>query len=136
MSIGQTLIAKGLINPEQFEKALELHQREGLRLDRAVIQLGFLSEAKMLEVLAEQLHLSIVNLEEITIDNQVLKSLPPRFVYRKRLVPISKENGTLKIATSDAFDNYVLDEIRLVTGLQIEQVLALRDDIEKVIKTH
>ena len=62
MSIGQTLIAKGLINPEQFEKALELNQREGLRLDRAVIQLGFLSEKEMLEVLAEQLHLSIVNL--------------------------------------------------------------------------
>src|SRR3954471_5464548 len=136
MSIGQTLIAKGLINPEQFEKALELNQREGLRLDRAVIQLGFLSEKEMLEVLAEQLHLSIVNLEEITIDNQVLKSLPPKFVYRKRLVPVSRENGTLKVAMSDAFDNYVLDEIRLVTGLQVEQVLAPREEIEKVIKTH
>lgn len=136
MSIGQTLIAKGLLNPEQFEKALELNQREGLRLDRAVLQLGFLSETELLKVLAEQLHLEIVDLEEITIDNQTLKSLPPKFVYRKRLVPISRENGTLRVAMSDAFDNYVLDEIRLVTGLRVEQVLAPRESIEKLIKAH
>ena len=136
MSIGQTLLAKGLLTPEQLQKATELQNREGLRLDRAVIQLGWLSERQMLEILAEQLHLSLVNLEGIAIDNLTLKSLPPKFVYRKRLVPISRENGTLRVATSDAFDNYVLDEIRLVTGLQIEQVLAPGEEIEKVIKEH
>ena len=136
MSIGQTLLAKGLLNSEQLQKAMDLHQREALRLDRAVIQLGYVSEMKMLELLGEQLHLSLVNLEDITIDPQTLKSLPPKFVYRKRLVPISRENGTLRVATSDAFDNYVLDEIRLVTGLQVEQVLAPGEEIEKVIKTH
>src|SRR5687768_17260862 len=136
MSIGQTLVGKGLLSPEQLQKAMEMQQREGLRLDRAVIQLGFLTEKQMLELLGEQLHLPIVSLEDVTIDNQTLKSLPPRFVYRKRLVPISRENGTLRVAMSDAFDNYVLDEIRLVTGLQIEQVLASGEEIEKLIKTH
>ncbi|MGZ8938274.1 MAG: GspE/PulE family protein [Limisphaerales bacterium] len=136
MSIGQTLVGKGLLSPEQLQKAMEVQQREGLRLDRAVIQLGFLTERQMLELLGEQLHLPIVSLEEVTIDNQTMKSLPPRFVYRKRLVPISRENGTLRVAMSDAFDNYVLDEIRLVTGLQIEQVLAPGEEIEKLIKTH
>jgi type II secretion system protein E len=136
MSIGQTLIGMGLLSPDQLEKAAELHRREGLRLDRAIVQLGLLTERQLLEILAEQLQLEVVNLEEITIDNATLKSLPPRFVYRKRLVPISRENGTLRVATSDAFDNYVFDEIRLVTGLQIEQVLASREEIEKVIKTH
>ena len=136
MSIGQTLVGKGLLSPEQLQKAIEMQQREGLRLDRAVIQLGFLTERQMLELLGEQLHLPIVSLEDVTIDNQTLKSLPPRFVYRKRLVPISRENGTLRVAMSDAFDNYVLDEIRLVTGLQIEQVLAPGEEIEKLIKTH
>jgi general secretion pathway protein E len=136
VSIGQTLVGKGLLSPEQLQRAMELQQREGLRLDRAVIQLGFLTERQMLELLGEQLHLPIVSLEEVTIDNQTLKSLPPRFVYRKRLVPISRENGTLRVAMSDAFDNYVLDEIRLVTGLQIEQVLASGEEIEKLIKTH
>ena len=67
MTIGQTLVDKGLINPEQLQKATELQQREGLRLDRAVVQLGFLSERQMLDLLAEQLHLSVVSLEEITI---------------------------------------------------------------------
>jgi type II secretion system protein E len=136
MTIGQTLVDKGLIDAEQLQKASELQHREGLRLDRAVVQLGFLSEKQMLDLLAEQLHLSVVSLEDITISHDVLKALPPRFVYRKRLVPIGRENGMLRVAMSDAFDNYVLDEIRLVTGLQVEQVLAVRDEIEKLIKTH
>ena len=101
MSIGQTLIDRGLLSPEQLHKASELQKREGLRLDRAVVQLGFLPERTMLEILAEQLHLTIVDLEEIAIDNHTLKSIPPRFVYRKRLVPfvfqgaLSKEDPPL-----------------------------------------
>ncbi len=136
MTIAQTLLEKGLLTPEQLKTAAELQQREGLRLDLAIVQSGFLSEKQMLDLLAEQLHLTVVSLEEVSISNEVLKSLPPRFVYRKRLVPIGRENGTLRVAMSDAFDNYVLDEIRLVTGLKVEQVLAPRDEIEKLIKTH
>jgi type II secretion system protein E len=136
MSIGQTLVAKGLLKPEQLDQVMALHNREGLRLDRAIIQLGMLSERQVLEVMGQELDLPVVSLEEVTIDHQTLKSLPPRFVYRKRLVPLERRDGTLKIATSDAFDNYVFDEIRLVTGLTVDTVLATSDDIEKVIKTH
>ena len=50
---------------------------------------------------------------DISIDPNTLRSLPPKIVYRKRLVPISRNNGTLNVATSDAFDLYVFDEIRL-----------------------
>ena len=62
--------------------------------------------------------------------------MPAKVVYRKKLVPVSRENGILNVATSDAFDLYVFDDLRLSTGLEIQQVLATRDDIEKVIKSH
>src|SRR5262249_34547463 len=57
-------------------------------------------------------------------------------VYRKRLVPISRSNGTLNVATSDAFDLYAFDDIRLMTGLNIQPVLAPKDEIDKLIKAH
>jgi type II secretion system protein E len=136
MIIGQTLVARGLLTPEQLQQAQTLQKREGLRLDRAVIQLGLLTERKLLEVLGQELDLPVVELEDVTIPGDALKALPPRFVYRKRLVPLERNNGTLKVALSDAFDNYVLDEIRLVTGLQVDPVLATADDIEKLIKAH
>jgi general secretion pathway protein E/type IV pilus assembly protein PilB len=136
MSITQILLDKGLLAPEQMDEAIALQKAEGLRLDRAIIQLGLLTEHQLLEVMAEQLHLPLVNLSEITIDPEVLRTLPPKIVYRKRLVPISQTNGTLNVATSDAFDLYAFDDLRLLTGLNIQPVLAPRDDIEKVIKTH
>src|SRR5262249_24972866 len=122
--------------PAQLEEAMALQKAEALRLDRAIVQLGFLTELQVLEVMAEQLHLPLVNLAELSIEPQTLQALPSKIVYRKRLIPISRTDGTLNVATSDAFDLYAFDEIRLMTVLNIQPVLASRDDIEKVIKTH
>lgn len=136
MSISEILQEKGLLTPSQLEEAIALQQAEGLRLDRALIQLGCIAEKQLLEVMSEQLHIPLVNLEDITIAPETLRALPSKIVYRKRLVPISQVNGTLNVATSDAFDLYAFDDIRLMTGLNIQPVLAPRDDIEKIIKTH
>lgn len=136
MNFTEILLEKGLLVAEQINEALRLQNSEGLRLDRAIIQLGFLDEKQLLEVMAEQLRLPLVNLDDITIDPQTLRALPAKIVYRKRLIAISRTNGTLNVATSDAFDLYAFDDIRLLTGLNIQPVLAPREDIEKIIKTH
>lgn len=136
MFITKLLLERGLLVPAQLEEALALQQAEGLRLDRAIVQLGFLTERQLLEIMAKELHLPLVSLAEVTIDAESLRALPARIVYRKRLVPISRQNGTLNVATSDAFDLYAFDELRLLTGLTIQPVLAPREEIEKLIKTH
>src|SRR4051812_33478176 len=135
MSITKLLLDRGLLKKEQLDEALALNQSEGLRLDRAIIQLGYVSERQLLEIMSEQLNLPLVSLGEKTIDPQALQSLPPKIVYRKRLVPVSRTNGTLNVATSDAFDLNAFDDLRLITGLNVQPVLALRDEIEKVIKS-
>ena len=136
MNILQLLLTKGLLTSSQVEDSIALQKAEGLRIDRAVIQLGFVTERQMLELMSEQLHLPLVELQEVTIDAEVLRALPAKIVYRKRLVPVSREHGILNVATSDAFDLYAFDDLRLSTGLEIQPVLAPRDDIEKVIKSH
>jgi len=136
MSIAQILLRRGLVTPEQLEEAQSLQRAEGLRLDRALIQLGTLSERQLLAIMAEHLDIPLVDLTDVTIESEILRSLPSKIVYRKRLVPVSRSNGTLNVATSDAFDLYSFDELRLTTGLAIQPVLAPRDDIEKIIKSH
>jgi type II secretion system protein E len=136
MSITQVLLDNGLVTAKQLEEAQALQQAEGLRLDHAVIHLGFVSERRWLEVMAEQLHLTVVDLTDVTVDPQALRALPHKVVYRKRLVPIAREADTLRVATSDAFDLYALDDLRVLTGLTIQPVLAPRDEIDKLIKTH
>ena len=135
MSITKILLDRGLLTNEQLTEAVALNRAEGLRLDRAIIQLGYLTERQLLEVMSEQLNLPLVTLSDKTIDPQALQALPHKIVYRKRLVPVSRQNGTLNVATSDAFDLNAFDDLKLVTGLNVQPVLALRDDIEKVIKT-
>ncbi|MEN9677720.1 MAG: Type secretion system protein [Verrucomicrobiota bacterium] len=136
MNLSQLLLGNGLLTDSQLVDALALQRSEGLRLDRALIQLGFITEQRLLELMAQQLHLPLVHLQEITIAPDILRALPSKVVYRKRLVPVARENGVLQVATSDAFDLYAFDDLRLSTGLDIQPVLAPREDIEKVIKSH
>jgi general secretion pathway protein E len=136
MTIADMLTRKGLLTAEQLADAQSLTQAEGLRLDRALVQKGLLTEKQLLEVFSEQLHLPLVTLEDRVFDGELLRSLPPRVVYRQRLVPVGRVDGLLQVATSDPFDLYAFDDLRLLTGLNIQPVLATRDEIEKVIKTH
>ena len=136
MSIADILLKRRLLTEAQLAEAQALQQTEGLRLDRAVEQKGWLTERQLLEVFSEQLHLPLVSLEERVFDGELLRSLPPRVVYRQRLVPVGQLDGMLQVATSDPFDLYAFDDLRLLTGLNIQPVLATRDEIEKVIKLH
>ena len=136
MTIADILTQQGLLTAEQLAEAQRLQAAEGLRLDRAVVQQGWLTEQKLLEVFGEQLHLPVVALEGRVFDGELLRALPARVVYRQRLVPVGRVDGILQVATSDPFDLYAFDDLRLLTGLNIQPVLATREEIEKVIKTH
>ena len=135
-SYTQVLVEKGLVTVEDIDTAERLREDQGMRLDQALIQNGALSEQDFLKVMGERLDFEIVDLPNATIQDEAIRSLPSRFVYRNHLAPIASENGMLKVATSDPFDLYVFDEIKLLTGLQVSPVLAPRDEIDKVIKDH
>ena len=135
-SYTQVLVEKGLVTVEDIDTAERVREDQGLRLDQALIQNGALSEQDFLKVMGERLDFDIVDLPNATIEDEAIRSLPSRFVYRNHLAPIARENGTLKVATSDPFDLYVFDEIKLLTGLEVSPVLAPRDEIDKVIKDH
>ncbi len=136
MSIAEVLLEKGLITPDHLAMAMDLRKTQGLRLDRALVELGCLSEEALLEVMSEQFAIPMVDLSSVTIDVETLRSLPAKLVYRKNLVPITREDGALTVATSDPFDLYAFDEIRLLTGLEVRPVLAPRDEIGKLIKAN
>ena len=136
MSIGELLLEKGLITAEHLAKAMDMRRRTGQRLDRALIELGCVTEQQLLEVISEQYGIPMVDLSDVRIDVETLRSLPPKLVYRRGLVPLEKQNGTLRVATSDPFDLYSFDEVRMLTGLEIQPVLAPSEDIQNVIKTY
>jgi general secretion pathway protein E/type IV pilus assembly protein PilB len=136
MSIVEVLLEKGLITPEHLSEAMDLRKKEGVRLDRALVRLGHVNEEELLKIMSEQLAIPMIDLSTVQVDVEVLRSMPAKLVYRKNLVPISRSNGTLTVATSDPLDLYAFDELRLLTGLTIQPVLAPQEEISKLIKAH
>jgi len=136
MGIGEVLLEKGLITAENLAAAVATRKKTGQRLDKALVELGCITEPQVLEVISEQLGIPMVDLSDVTIDVETLRSLPPKLVYRRGLVPLEKQDGTLRLATSDPFDLYSFDEVRMLTGLEIQPVLAPSDEIDKVIKAY
>jgi general secretion pathway protein E/type IV pilus assembly protein PilB len=78
----------------------------------------------------------VVDLNTMAVEPGVLAALPAKLVFKQRCVPISRENGTLTIATSDPYELSVLDELRLLTGCAIELVLADDEDLAKFIRAN
>ncbi|MBE3069444.1 MAG: type II secretion system ATPase GspE [Planctomycetes bacterium] len=136
MSIMEVLLEKGLITPAHLTEAMELRKREGVRLDRALVRLGYIGEESLLKIMSEQLSIPMIDLSTVTIDVETLRALPAKLVYRKNIVPVARVNGTLTVATSDPFDLYAFDELRLLTGLAIQPVLAPEEEIAKIIKAY
>ncbi len=136
MGVGTILLERGLINREQLDRAIEEQNRTGERLDHVMVRLGLVSSSAVLEVIGHQFALPIVDLEAIDVDPEVLQLLPPKLVFKQRCVPIARSDGTLRIATCDPFELTAFDELRLLTGMTIELVLADEHDIRKFIRTH
>ena len=136
MSIAELLLEKGLITSDQLAAAVDLRKTDGIRLDRALVKLGYVSEEVLLRVMSEQLAIPMIDLTAAPIDADTLAAMPAKLVYRKHVVPVRKDNGTLIVATADPFDLYAFDEIRMLTGFEVQPVLATEDQIMQMIKAH
>ncbi|HEY3245002.1 MAG TPA: type II secretion system ATPase GspE [Phycisphaerae bacterium] len=136
MSFGELLLQRRKITAEQLEQALAARKGPHDRVERILIQLGFAKERDILELYGEQLSIPVVDLTQVQIDCDLLKQVPSKIVHRYRLVPIDRHNGTIRVATSNPFDLYALDELRMLTGTKIETVLAAETDIQRVIQQY
>lgn len=136
MGIGSILVERGVITDDQLGDAIKEQNRTGERLDHVLVRLGFVRSADVLEAIGQQFAMPIVDLNAVEVKPEVLKTLPAKLVFKQRCVPIEQRNGTLRVATCDPFELTAFDELRLLTGLAIELVLADEQDIRKFIRTH
>ncbi|MFQ5492429.1 MAG: type II secretion system protein GspE, partial [Phycisphaerae bacterium] len=136
MSLGEILVQRQKITPEQLEEAKAARKGPHDRIERILIERGFVRERDVLEIIGEQLSIPVVDLSSLKIDPELLKLIPSKVVHRYRMIPIGRRNGTIQIATANAFDLYAFDELRMLTGTKIEPVLASEAEIQRVIKQY
>lgn len=107
---------------------------EGRPLDDALIAAGRVPEAECLRALSQEFLLPEVNLETNRPDRAFVASFPARVLLRHSLLPLSEENGLVRIATGRPFDKTGIDTLRLVTNKDFAPVVAPKDDIERCLK--
>jgi type IV pilus assembly protein PilB len=134
--LGQILLEEGLLTQEQLDRALEQHRNTPKSLGRVLIDLGFIRERDLVKALAQQVGLDFVDLSEYPIVATATTLLPEQLARRYRALPISEQDGRLLVAMSDPANVYALDDIRSVTGRDVQPVVATAQDVEQAINKY
>jgi type IV pilus assembly protein PilB len=132
--LGQILIELGYITSEQLDVALEEHRKTPKSIGRVLIDLGMIKEGDLVRALAEQVGLEFVDLSEYPIDATATALLPEALARRYRALPIGDRDGKLLVAMSDPANVYALDDIRTITGRDVQPVVATANDVERAIQ--
>ncbi len=134
--LGEMLVGKGLLDPDDLDQALTEQKRTGERLGEILLKVGTISEEDLLRTLSEQLSIPFLPLNEIKVDRATLETIPARLVNQYEFIPLGRENGVLRVAVNDPLDVHCLDELRLYLKTEIDPVFATVKDIRATIKKY
>ncbi len=131
--LGELLVEEGVITAEQRDNALNQQRRnnDGKRLGEILVSLHYVSEPTLLRALSRQLDCPLVDLNQEPPDPAVLELVPSEFALRHHLIPLHRSGESLVVAMADPLDIHAMDDLRLLTGLDISPVLASAGEIRR-----
>ncbi len=129
-------VKEGIITEEQAKKVREEATEKGISIKDVLIQKGFVPEEKVYSVLARYCGFNFVVVSKLEIPQEIIKSVPARFVTHYEFIPIKEKNNTLVVAISDPLNSGLLDDIRLVLKKRIEPVVTTPREIQRAIKEY
>lgn len=134
--IGDILVAAGAITEEQLQEALAYQKENGGKLGNVLVDLGMISNEILITLLTQQLGIDYIELKGVKIEDKVIHMVPENMVAKYKVIPIEidPENpNILKLAMSDPMDINAIDDIGLVTNMQVEPMLATEEQINDAI---
>lgn len=134
--LGELLVHENLITPDQLKKALEESKNAGGRLGESLSKLGILDETELADFLSKHYKVPSINLEEFEIDPEIIKLVSAEICKKHTIIPVNRAGPTLIIATSDPSNIYVADDIKFLTGYNVEMVVAPESQIKKAIEKY
>jgi len=132
--LGSILVEEGLVTSEQLETALAEQRRsdKGKKIGEILMGMRFLTEPNLLKALSRQMDCPIVDLNAEPPDPEVLHIVSPEFARQHKLIPLRRNDDQLVVAMADPLDIHTIDDLRLLTNLDIAPVLAAFSDIERL----
>lgn len=136
VKLGQILIASSIITEEQLKQALNLQKKEGGRLGTNLVKLGFITEDKLVTFLSKQYSVPAINLADYKIDLPVLKLIPADMAKKYLIMPVTRVGATLTIAMADPSNLFAIDDVKFMTGYNVEVVVSSESAILNAISTY
>jgi type II secretion system protein E (GspE) len=133
--IGDILINAGFIKEEQLQEALAYQKVDkSKRLGAILVDYGYVTESQLLEALSKRLNVLVLDLKDTVIDLDAAGKIPQNIAFKYTLIPIAEENNHLVVAMNDPLDFYAIEDLRLITNMNIDVVLVTREVILETIR--
>ncbi|HYX27477.1 MAG TPA: type IV-A pilus assembly ATPase PilB [Pyrinomonadaceae bacterium] len=131
--LGEILVRENLISPQHLRQALDYQREHGGRLGYNLVKLGLVSDDTITAVLSRQYGIPSVNLELFNIDDSVLRLIPQEVAQKYSVLPLSRVGATLTLAMVDPTNVFAMDDIKFMTGLNVEPVVVAEASVQAAI---
>ncbi|MGL4739034.1 MAG: hypothetical protein ACRCW2_16425, partial [Cellulosilyticaceae bacterium] len=133
--IGDILIEDELITSEQLQEALEVQKNNEMnkRIGDLLIEMGFVTEEKFMTALSKRLKVPFINLKNYPIKNETVNLLDEGVARKYGMVPIAQNRNMLTIAMSDPLNLYAIEEVKILTKMDVSTILATKEDIDTIM---
>ncbi len=131
--LGEILVRENLISPQNLREALDYQREHGGRLAFNLVKLGLVSDDMITAVLSRQYGIPSVNLDLFNIDPGVLRLIPQEVAQKHFVLPLSRVGATLTLAMVDPTNVFALDDVKFMTGLNVEPVVVAEGSVQQAI---
>jgi type IV pilus assembly protein PilB len=131
--LGEILVRENLISPQHLREALDYQREHGGRLGFNLVKLGLISDDMITAVLSRQYGIPSVNLDLFSIDPSVLSLIPQEVAQKHSVLPLSRVGATLTLAMVDPTNVFAMDDVKFMTGLNVEPVVVAEGSVQLAI---
>ena len=135
IKLGELLVKENLITPQQLQESLQYQKQHGGKLGYNLVKLGFVKDEEITQLLSRQYGVPSINLARFEIDPSVIKLVPAETAQKYQIIPLSRAGANLTIAMVDPTNVFAMDDIKFMTGYNVEPVVAsetaIMESIEK-----
>ncbi|PZR11397.1 MAG: type IV-A pilus assembly ATPase PilB [Archangium gephyra] len=134
--LGELLVRENLISVQSLRKAQEEQQKTGSRIGTALIKVGAIEETKLTDFLSKQYGVPAINLKEFDVEPDIIKLVPKEVAEKHLVVPVNRAGSALIVAMCDPANIYAVDDLKFLTGYNIEAVVASEPAIREAIERY
>jgi type IV pilus assembly protein PilB len=133
VKLGELLLKENMVTPQQLQEALGHQKSHGGKLGKAFVSLGYVRDEEITSLLSRQYGVPSINLDHFEVDPAIIKVIPAETSRKYQILPLSRSGATLTIAMADPTNVFAMDDIKFMTGYNVEPVVASETALEEAI---